>query len=125
MAGLTIRAMIAADLLEIERQASQAVQLGLSHAPSLDEAEALLDDGEAWTAVAEDGRIVACLGIRETFPGKQGVAWGVLSGAIGAAHLAITPVRAAADPRQPAGADRGVGAHPGECRCAAGVASGP
>ena len=37
-----------------------------------------------------DGRIVACVGLRETFPGRQAVAWAILACDLGAAHLAIT-----------------------------------
>lgn len=85
-----IRPMRPIDLLAIERQASQVTQLGLAHAPSIEEAEALIDDGEAWTAEDAAGRIVACMGIRETFPGRQGVAWAVLADGVGMAHLAIT-----------------------------------
>lgn len=34
--------------------------------------------------------MVACLGLRETFPGRQAVAWAILAEGIGAAHLAIS-----------------------------------
>ncbi len=87
---VTIKPMIATDALVIQRQASQRVQLGIERDMSLEEAEALCDGpGEAWT-VRQDGRIVACLGLRETFPGRQAVAWAILSDRIGSAHLAIT-----------------------------------
>lgn len=89
-AAVQIRTMIAEDVVSIERQASQRVQLGIERIPSIEEAHALLDEGEAWSAVADDGRVVACMGIRETFPGRQGVAWAILAGGVGAAHLAIT-----------------------------------
>lgn len=87
--GVEIRPMIAADVLAIERQPSQRVQLGFRETPSEADAQGLIDDGEAWAAVDGD-RVIACFGIRETFPGKQGVAWAILSSAVGAAHLAIT-----------------------------------
>lgn len=92
---IAIEALRAADLMEIQRQPSQLVQLGIERAMTIEEAEAIAEgDGEAWTAraghVGAGGRIVACLGLRETFPGRQAVAWAVLAEDVGAAHLAIT-----------------------------------
>lgn len=85
-----IRPMRPQDALEIQRQASQRVQLGLERDMSIEEAEALAEgDGEAWTLFA-GARIVACTGLRETFPGQQAVAWAILAEGVGAAHLAIT-----------------------------------
>lgn len=85
-----IAAMVPTDMLVIQRQASQLVQLGIERHVTLDEAEAIATgDGEAWTARYQ-GRIVACLGLRETFPGRQAVAWAVLAEGVGPAHLAIT-----------------------------------
>lgn len=85
-----IRRMAAEDAIEIQRQASQRVQLGLARDMGLEEAEALaLGDGEAWTLFA-GARIVACVGLRETFPGAQAVAWAILAEGIGTAHLAVT-----------------------------------
>lgn len=85
-----IAAMMPADMIEIQRQASQLVQLGIERDVSIEEAEAIADGpGEAWTARYQ-GRIVACLGLRETFPDRQAVAWAVLAEGIGGAHLAIT-----------------------------------
>lgn len=87
---VAIAAMKPSDMLVIQRQASQLVQLGIERMVTPEEAEAIADgDGEAWTARYQ-GRIVACLGLRETFPGRQAVAWAVLADGIGAAHLAIT-----------------------------------
>jgi hypothetical protein len=85
-----IRPMIAQDAIEIRRQASQRVQLGLAREMTIEEAEALAEgDGEAWTLFA-GARIVACVGLRETFPGAQAVAWAILAEGLGAAHLAVT-----------------------------------
>jgi len=85
-----IAAMRPADMIEIQRQASQLVQLGIERHVSIEEAEQIADGpGEAWTA-RYHGRIVACLGLRETFPDRQAVAWAVLAEGIGGAHLAIT-----------------------------------
>ncbi len=64
--------------------------LGLDTADvSREEAELLADETEAWSIFA-DGRLIACFGIRETFPGAQGVAWATLAEGIGSAHLAMT-----------------------------------
>ena len=82
--------MRAADALAIQRQVSQRMQLGVERDMTSEEAEALADGpGEAWTAW--DGeRVVACVGLRETFPGAQAVAWAILSQDVGTAHLTIT-----------------------------------
>lgn len=85
--------MNAIDAVVIDRQPSQRVQLGLTREISEEEAEGLACGGEAWTAWTNDGtrwRIAACFGLRETFPGRQAVAWAILAEGIGAAHLAIT-----------------------------------
>ncbi|MDX3883607.1 MAG: hypothetical protein QHC65_04235 [Sphingomonas sp.] len=87
---MRIRRMQAADMIAIERQPSQRVQLGIERTPTLDEAEDLAGEREAWTAEADDGRLLACFGIRETFPDRQGVAWAVLATGIGGAHVGIT-----------------------------------
>lgn len=87
---IAIEPMQAIDALVIQRQASQRVQLGIERDMSVEEARDLAEgQGEAWT-VRQDGRIVACLGLKETFPGAQAVAWAILSERIGSAHLAIT-----------------------------------
>lgn len=94
-AAVTIRPMVAADALAIQRQPSQRIQLGLDRAMTIEEAEALVAQGEAWTA-AREGVVLACLGLRETFQredgsGAQGVAWAILSADLGiSAHLAVT-----------------------------------
>lgn len=77
------------DAVEIRRQASQRVQMGLSRDMTLAEAAELVDEGAALTAFV-GARIVACFGIRETFPGAQGVAWALLAEGLGGAHLAVT-----------------------------------
>jgi NaMN:DMB phosphoribosyltransferase len=81
--------MVASDALVIQRQASQRVQLGLERDMTIEEADSLIEDGEAWTAIADE-RIVACMGLRETFPGRQAVAWAILAEGVGGAHLAVT-----------------------------------
>ena len=78
------------DLMSIEVQASQQLTLGIdTRSCTLAEAEALADEREAWS-VWDDGRLIACIGIRETFPGRQGVAWATLSTGLGRAHLTMT-----------------------------------
>lgn len=85
--------MNAVDAIVIQRQPSQQVQLGLTREISEEEAQGLATGGEAWTAWVDDGsswRIVACFGLRETFPGRQAVAWAILAEGLGSAHLAVT-----------------------------------
>lgn len=79
-----------ADLVAIEPQASQRFTIGIdTQATSIEEAELLAAQPEAW-AIYSAGRLIACFGIRETFPGRNGVAWAVLAEGIGSAHLAMT-----------------------------------
>lgn len=92
---ILIEPMQVVDALLIQRQASQRVQLGLDRDMTEDEAEALAaGPGEAWTIFVSDGeeggRIAACVGLRETFPGTQAVAWAILAEGLGSAHLAVT-----------------------------------
>ncbi|MEV4934421.1 hypothetical protein [Sphingobium sp. LSP13-1-1.1] len=87
--SVLIRPMVASDALRLKRQPSQRVQIGLVRDMSVEDARDLIDGGEAWSA-ERDGDVIACMGLRETFPGKQGVAWAVLAQGVGAAHLAIT-----------------------------------
>lgn len=89
MRGFSVRQMVAADADMIERQASQRTQMGIEGGMTAETAQAFIDQGEAWTA-SFAGRIIACLGIVETFPGKNGTVWAVLARDIGAAHLPLT-----------------------------------
>lgn len=75
--------------MAIQKQASQRLQVGLETEMSADDARELIEHGEAWAALRGD-QVIACMGIRETFPGRQGVAWAILAEGVGAAHLAIT-----------------------------------
>ena len=77
------------DLLEIERQPSQDLQLGLAYEWTEAEGQQLAAEPVAWTARL-DGRIIACFGISETFEGLQGWGWAVLASGLGGAHLAVT-----------------------------------
>lgn len=87
--GVTIRKLDAVDLIAIERQPSQRLQLGQVVDVSPEEAAALATQPLAF-AVEADGRLICCMGIMETFPGKQGVAWAIFAPGIGRAHVAIT-----------------------------------
>lgn len=77
------------DLFAIERQESQLTLLGEPHVFDAEEAALLCAQPVAWVA-REDGRIVACFGIVEVFPGRQGWGWAVLAKGIGAAHFELT-----------------------------------
>lgn len=87
----TVRPMVADDAGRIERQPSQRMALGIEAGVEVttEIAADLIAGGEAWS-VERGGRVVACLGLRETFPGVQGVAWAILAEGIGAAHLVTT-----------------------------------
>lgn len=94
MSGMVqIVPMVAEDAMLIERQRSQRVALGLEAEMSIEIAQDLIDGGEAWTVwrlTEIEAAPIACMGIRETFPGVQGVGWAILAEGIGAAHLAVT-----------------------------------
>jgi hypothetical protein len=78
------------DLFALEPQASQRMTLGLDTAlMSADEAEQLCAEDEAW-AIRADGRLIAAVGIQQTFPGSMGVCWAILGDGVGKAHLAMT-----------------------------------
>lgn len=78
-------------LLSIERDPSQAVQLGIAAEMTREGAEELCCDpaSEAW-ACFHAGRLVACVGLRAVLDGGHAVAWVILAHGIGGAHLAVT-----------------------------------
>lgn len=78
------------DLMDIHRQPSQNLWLGIPGDVDFEDALHLASQPVAWTARRDDGSILACFGINETFEGVQGVAWALLSHPIGADHLALT-----------------------------------
>lgn len=86
---VTFEPMIPVDAIDIQRQPSQRVQLGLVRDMTYGEASDLANGGEAWTAW-RDGVPIACFGLRETFPGVQAVAWAILADGLAGAHLAVT-----------------------------------
>lgn len=88
--AIVIDRLTAGDLAAIVPQRSQRVTLGIETATlSVEEAEQLAAATDAWAIRAGD-RLIGCIGIRETFPGAQGVAWATLADGIGGAHLAMT-----------------------------------
>lgn len=89
-AGLQFHQMQPDDLLAIDVQDSQATFLGLPAAPDSETALDLAAQPVAWTARALDGRVIACFGFREAFPGRHGTAWALLAKDIGRHHLPLT-----------------------------------
>lgn len=87
---VSITRLHADDLMSIEVQSSQRMTVGIdTRSVTREEAEELAEEREAW-AIHSEGRLIACIGIRETFPGVQGVAWATLAQGIGRAHLTMT-----------------------------------
>lgn len=89
MARLLPSPLHADDLFELRVQPSQHVQLGVPLLTSRDDAVAMAMQPCAWS-VRDGGRLIACFGIVETFPGVQGESWCRLAEGIGTAHLALT-----------------------------------
>ena len=85
----TFSALTACDLTEIERQESQLMWLGQSGEVDPQTALALAGEANGQTVRGPDGRILACYGIHETFPGHQGVAWALLAEDLGPHYTAI------------------------------------
>lgn len=88
--SLWIRRLDPGDFFVLERQPSQWLQLGEDATPAFEDATALAEEDEAWACVNPDGRIVALLGIVESHPGQQGMAWAILATRIGGDHLAVS-----------------------------------
>lgn len=80
----------AIDLMQIDAQESQKLWFGIECAPDWNNAEALAAQPVAWCARRDDGSLLACFGINETFEGVQGVAWALLAEPIGKDHLPLT-----------------------------------
>lgn len=78
-------------LLDLVPQASQQLQYGLPVDDiSWDEAAALAEQDNCWSAIGDDGKILACLGVNETFPGVQGVSWAFFAENLGREMVPIT-----------------------------------
>jgi hypothetical protein len=93
MSALRFVPMEARHGVEIRRQPSQAMQLGLRADMSAEDAAALAGGREAWAALEGEGlgeRIVALFGIIDVFPDAHASVWATLSDDVGAHHLAIT-----------------------------------
>lgn len=94
---VAFRSFLAGDVVQLALQPSQHVTLGITRpVHSIDDGRELEACGPAWTAYApSNGRILCCAGFKELWPagersGGHGVAWAMLAGGLGAAHLAIT-----------------------------------
>ena len=94
-AAVFFRPFMAGDAVQLALQPSQHVALGMMRPfRDIEDGRELEAGGPAWTAIA-GGRIVCCAGFSEIFPaseksGGHAVAWALLAGGIGAAHLAVT-----------------------------------
>lgn len=86
---LAFSIMQPADLLSIDMQDSQAMFLGQDATPDEETAYNLAAQPVAWTAW-RGGKVLACFGINEAFPGQHGTAWALLGKGIGRDHLALT-----------------------------------
>lgn len=87
--GLTFSTLRAGDLLEIRKQPSQRVVLGIAAAVTEEQAEQIAAQVVAW-ACRRGETLIACMGIVETVPGCQGTAWAILGEGIGDSHLELT-----------------------------------
>lgn len=77
-------------LLALEPKKSQRTQYGIPVSDiGWSEADAMAAEFCSWTAFLH-GRVAACMGIRETFPGMQGVAWAFFAEGLGRAMVPIT-----------------------------------
>lgn len=94
---VTFRPFLAGDVVQLQLQPSQHLTLGLSRPRlSMDDGRDLEESSvDCWTAVAADGRILACTGFRMLWPAGDrtnghAVAWALLASDKGAAFLTIT-----------------------------------
>lgn len=78
------------DLFAIDVQDSQTTFLGQCALPDDETAYSLAAQPVAWTALTTDGRVIACFGFNEAFPGQHGTAWALLGKDIGRHHVALT-----------------------------------
>jgi len=78
-------------VMAIQLQAAQVVEAGITTDDvTYEHARELAEQGSAWAALRGD-EVICCAGIRETFAGRQGLAWAMLTDGLGvAAHLAVT-----------------------------------
>ncbi len=76
-------------LLAIEAQPSQRMQFGIPADLSLAEARDAVAAGEAY-ALLESGRVLACLGIIDSYEPGEGMAWAILTADMGAGYLFLS-----------------------------------
>lgn len=95
LAPVRFREFLAGDVVQLALQPSQRIVLGMtSDATTIAHGEGLAAIGPAWTAI-HDGRVICCAGFNVLWPanalgGGHAVAWALLAGGIGAAHLALS-----------------------------------
>jgi hypothetical protein len=93
---VSFRPFLAGDVVQLALQPSQHVTLGISKpVHTVEDGRELEALGPAWTAVDEEGRILACYGFGYQWPpsektGGHALAWAMLAEGLGAAHVAIT-----------------------------------
>lgn len=91
-----VRSFLAGDIVQLALQPSQHLTLGMLKAVhSIEDGRAIEASGPAWTAIGADGRILCCYGFAWMFPpadgfGGHALAWAMLAGDVGSAHVAIT-----------------------------------
>lgn len=91
-----VRSFLAGDVVQLDLQPSQHMTLGiLKPIHTVEDGRELEQAGPAWTAIGDNGRILCCYGFAFLHPatdsfGGHALAWAMLAGGIGAAHVAIT-----------------------------------
>jgi hypothetical protein len=94
--SVRIREFLAGDVVQLVLQPSQHRFLGVTRpVHSIEDGFELEAGGPAWTAIAPDGRILACYGFTYLWQptelaGGHAVAWALLAEDLGRAHVAIT-----------------------------------
>jgi len=95
-AAVTFRDMLAGDVVQLALQPSQHAYLGITRAVhGIEDGEELVAGGPAWTAIAADGRILACFGAKFLWPPKgdftgHAVLWALLAAGLGFAQVALS-----------------------------------
>lgn len=91
MADLHFSTLRPADLFELKLQPSQGLTLGMETEAgmTMELAKAACAQRCAW-AVRDGKRLIACFGIIETIPKRQGLGWCNLASGIGYGHLKLT-----------------------------------
>lgn len=89
MPDLRFATLRPADLFELKLQPSQGLTLGMQVEMTAEAAEAACAQRCAW-AVRDGKRLIACFGIFENLPGRQGVGWCNLGTGIGYGHVRLT-----------------------------------